>query len=81
MKNILEIAKFVVITALLAVIGFGFLKSYQTQTRNQAINDCYNQSFYRTQYIENGKTIDTSETQKYIYLQCLKDKNVSVSSR
>jgi len=76
MTNYINQIKFVLLTAILAVIGFGFLSTYRTQVRNQAINDCYTQSFYRLERIEDGKTITTSETQKYIYEQCLLDKRI-----
>ncbi len=71
-----EYIKFVLLTAVLTVFAMLFLQAYQTKARNEAIDGCYQASFYRTESIENGKTITTSEPQKWVYTQCLSDKGI-----
>lgn len=78
MKTILDLLKFVVITALLAIIGFGFLKSYQTFVRNQAIDGCAQSSSYQNQFTDEQKRLVTNrEPQKSIYQACLQFKGLT----
>ena len=69
---------FVVITALLAVIGFGFLKSYQTFVKNAAIDGCAQSSSYQNQFTDEQKRLVTNrEPQKSIYQACLQFKGLT----
>ena len=82
MKTIItEITKALIIAAVLAVVGFQFLGAYRTQVKNQAIDGCYAQSFYQSEFIEGDKTITTRETQKYIFDQCILDKGIVLEPR
>lgn len=74
--EILSTLKFALALIVVSIFAAKFLGAYQTKVRNEAIDGCYNNSFYRVERIEDGKTITTSETQKYIYDKCLLDKNI-----
>jgi len=68
--------KFILALLITGIFAGKFLSAYNTRLHNEAIDGCANQSSYRAQFTENGKTITVKETQKYIYDKCLLDKNI-----
>jgi len=80
MKNILEILKFIALAALV-IVGYGFLMSYQTKIRNEAIDGCAKNSTYQNQFTdEQGRLVTNSEPQKTLYTKCLSDKGIVLNS-
>lgn len=75
-NQILSFLKLITVLAVVSIFANKFLEVYKTFVRNQAIDGCYNQSFYQVQRTEKTQIITTSETQKYIYTKCLLDKNI-----
>lgn len=78
MKNLIEITKYSLIALAILIVGFQLAAIARSYSRNQAIDGCYQASSYQAQFTESGRQITTTETQKYIFDQCLLYKGISL---
>jgi hypothetical protein len=76
MNKLAELAKCLVVTGVVFVLGWQFLTVYKAKVRNEALDGCAAQSMYEASYDEGGRRITVREPQRHIYQQCLLDKGI-----
>lgn len=80
MKSLNIIIASIILAVSIIFVGLQFLADYKSSIKNQAIDGCYQASFYQAEYEKEGQQITVRETQKYIFDQCLAQKGIKLDN-